>query len=226
MNMLSIDTACSILSAAVSSDEKIWYNEADEGMKHSEIIMNLIDDLMKSASLKPDDLNMILCMGGPGSFTGLRIGYSIAKGLSLSLAIPFVPVPTLECIAWHEIETRGKGSKEIVLAVIESGKSTCYYAFFQEETRLTPYHDASFIQIAEDIEKFRSRDMGNIILTGPGAHLLYDVLPRECKKNLVFNYKNKGYAKEIIAVAKNKNIQEINPASYIYSGPEYIRGSV
>jgi len=223
MNLLAIDAASSILSIAAARDEEIWYHETDDGMKHSERIMNIIDDQMKNAALKPVDLNMILCIGGPGSFTGLRVGYSIAKGLALSLAVPFAPVPTMECIAWHETETRGKKPNEIVLAVIESGKNACYYAFFHGDARLTKDKDAPFAQIAEEIEKFKNADAENIILTGPGSFLLYDFLPQDYKKKIVFNYKKKGYAKEIISIAKNKKNLENNFTDYIYSGPEYIR---
>lgn len=98
MNILAIDSATSILSVAVNNGENVFYKEDNTGARQSESAMLLIDEIMREADLKPSDLNGVVCMGGPGSFTGLRIGYSIAKGLALSLNIPFVAVPTLEKI--------------------------------------------------------------------------------------------------------------------------------
>ena len=145
MNLLAIDAASSVLSVAVCHGEEIFHTDAEPGMRHSELIMDLIDTQMKNACLAPNDLNGVLCMGGPGSFTGLRIGYSVAKGLALSLSIPFVPIPTLECMA-HA----GCG---LVMPVIEAGKNSCFYALFRDGKRLLPDTEAGAEQIAAAIKE-------------------------------------------------------------------------
>jgi tRNA threonylcarbamoyladenosine biosynthesis protein TsaB len=66
---------------------------------HSEKIMVLLDDLLKNAGLEKENINAIAISIGPGSFTGLRIGLSMAKGLAFGLQIPLVSVPTLDVIA-------------------------------------------------------------------------------------------------------------------------------
>ena len=213
MNLLAIDAACSVLSAAVAHGEEILYTEAEAGMKHSELVMDLIDGQMKKAGLKPDDLDGILCMGGPGSFTGLRIGYSIAKGLALSLSIPFAPVPTLDCIASAH---SGAG---LVLPVIEARKTSFFYALFRNAERLTPDTDADAGQIAEAI----SRNAEKITLTGPAAALLYSALHEDSRNRLELVYETRGYAKELISIAINKNIFLNDNTAYLYSGPEYVR---
>jgi len=167
---------------------------------------------MKKASLKPGDLNAVLCMGGPGSFTGLRLGYSIAKGLALSLSIPFAPVPTLECIAQRQ-------EQNITLPVIEARKNAYFYAFFSGKTRLTQDRDADVSQIAGEIKQYGEK----ITLTGTGAAMLYDSLPKELRENIILNYEKKGYAREIIYIAKDKRIMDNDNTVYLYSGPEYIR---
>jgi len=212
MNILAIDSALGILSVAVANGDTIYYTEADEGMKHSELVMGSIDSLMKKANLEPKDLNGVLCMGGPGSFTGLRIGYSIAKGLALSLSIPFAPVPTLDCIALQETEG-------IILGVIESKKNAWFYAFFKNGQRLTNDNDGDSAQIAKEINSFQEK----ITLTGPAAPLLYDSLPQEQQKRLSLNFEKKGYAKEIILIAQIRKILDNNNVEYLCSGPEYIR---
>ena len=101
MNLLAIDTATEQFSVALAAGTDTaapasWLFEADAGLRHSELVMDIVDMLMDKAALKPPDLSGVVCMGGPGSFTGLRIGFAIAKGLALSLSIPFAAIPTLD----------------------------------------------------------------------------------------------------------------------------------
>jgi len=217
MNLLAIDTASSILSVAVTNSDEIFSAETEAVTRHSELVMELIDGLVKKAVILPKDLNGILCMGGPGSFTGLRIGYSIAKGLALSLSVPFAPVPTLECIAHNEIFAQG-----LTLAVIEARKNASFYAFFKDGKRLTEDKDSNFSQIANEIELYKS-EYKQITLTGPGSKLLYEHLNENTKNDLSLVFEKDGYAKELIAIAKSKNLFNNDCTSYLYSGPEYIR---
>jgi len=217
MNLLAIDTAASVLSVAASNGDEIFYAETEAVTRHSELVMELIDDLTKKAGIMPKDLNGILCMGGPGSFTGLRIGYSIAKGLALSLSVPFAPVPTLECIAHNE-----RFSQTVTLAVIEARKNASFYAFFKDGRRVTEDKDSNFSQIAIEIERYKN-EYRQITLTGPGSKLLYESLPENTKKDLSLVFEKDGYAKELISIAKSKNIFCGDCTAYLYSGPEYIR---
>ena len=211
MNLLAVDSAASILSIAVSRGNEIFYEEADAAMKQSEIVMDIIDSQMKKAGLKPDELNGIVCMGGPGSFTGLRIGYSIAKGLALSLSIPIMPVPTLECISFM--------NDELLLAVIEARKNAWFYAFFKNKERITEDHDGGYMQIADEISRYQEK----IILTGYGADILFNLLPHNIMDEIILKFERKGYAKELIYIAKERNLLDNDNTAYLYSGPEYVR---
>jgi tRNA threonylcarbamoyladenosine biosynthesis protein TsaB len=217
MNLLAIETAASILSVAVSKNEEIFVSETIAGTKHSELVMELIDSQMKKAGLSPKDLNGILCMGGPGSFTGLRIGYSIAKGLALSLSIPFAPVPTLECIVYGEQFKHG-----VTLVVIEARKNAYFNAFFKNGNRLTEDMDSELSRITEEIAQY-AKDGQKITLTGYGANTLYVSLPENLKANITLVDENKGYAKNLIAIAEDKKIFSGDCTLHLFSGPEYIR---
>jgi len=216
MNLLAVDSASSILSAAVSCGETIHYAETEAGMKHSELVMGLIDSQMKEACLEPKDLDGVLCMGGPGSFTGLRIGYSIAKGLAIALSVPFAPVPTLDCVALPFCKSG------FVLAVMQARKNAYFYALFKDGERLKPDEDAETAQIAQEIERIK-KDAEKITLTGPASASLYDALSQELKNCICPEFENRGYAREIIAIAKMRKIQDNDNNAYLYSGPEYIR---
>jgi len=214
MNLLAIDSSCSVLSVAVSRADEIHSAQTRAGTKHSELVMELIDSQMKKARLLPHDLDGVLCTGGPGSFTGLRIGYSIAKGLALSLSIPFASVPTLDCMAFP---CRNSG---LVLAAIEARKNTFFYAFYRgDKTESNRNEDAQASQIAMKIERYREK----IILTGTGAPALYDSLSCETKKSVELDLQNRVYSGELISIAKMRKIMDNDNTAFLFSGPEYIR---
>jgi len=238
MNLLAIDSSASILSVAVSVEDEIYCVETQSGVKHSELVMELIDSLMKNARLSPEALDGVLCMGGPGSFTGLRIGFSIAKGLALSLSIPFASVPTLDCMAFPCLSA-AQQSRTVqqswivqqgwtvqqswtVLAVMEARKNTFFYAFYRGDI-LKPQailnEDANASVIETEIERHSEK----IILTGTGAASLYDLLSAKTKKCVELDFQNRGYSREIIAIAKLRKIMDNDNSAFLYSGPEYIR---
>jgi tRNA threonylcarbamoyladenosine biosynthesis protein TsaB len=73
MNLLAIDTATSVFSLALGTDRGVWHFETNSEMRHSELLTDTMDMLIKKSGLGPADLEGVLCMRGPGSFTGLRI---------------------------------------------------------------------------------------------------------------------------------------------------------
>ncbi|MCL2229805.1 MAG: tRNA (adenosine(37)-N6)-threonylcarbamoyltransferase complex dimerization subunit type 1 TsaB [Treponema sp.] len=217
-HLLAIDSACSFFSVALSCGGDIHYAETDGRQKQSEIAMEFADSLLKKACIKPKDLSGVICMGGPGSFTGLRIGYSIAKGLALSLSIPFAPIPTLDCIAF------GHSQKEddIIIPVIQSRKNAYYYTIFRNTERLCEDKDGDLTQIKDEIKKFLTNE-NKIIMTGPLSCELYNSLPADFQNDIILNFENKGYAKELICIAKNKKILDNDLTAFLTSGPEYVR---
>jgi tRNA threonylcarbamoyladenosine biosynthesis protein TsaB len=215
MNLLAIDSFCPTLSIAVSRNDDIYYSQTEAGVKHSEIVMDCIDALVKSASIAAHDLDGILCMDGPGSFTGLRIGFSIAKGLSLALSVPFMPVPTMDCIAYP---FRGGG---LTLTVVESGKLSWFFAIYCGEKCLMQTAEGEVSHIAGQIENLNTE---NITLTGPGAASLYEKLPQSIKKNLCASFEKRGYAKELIFIAKkDKLLDNVDNTALYFLGPQYFK---
>jgi tRNA threonylcarbamoyladenosine biosynthesis protein TsaB len=217
MNLLAIDSCSTVLSIAVSHGDEIFHTETETGMKHSELIMDCIDSQMKKAVLNPCDLNGVLCMGGPGSFTGLRIGFSVSKGLALSLSIPFIPVPTLECIAFPYRKDRS------ILTVVEARKAAWFFAFYNNEKLIIPATDADMNQIITEINKLKNFGNEKITITGYGAASLFEILPHELQEKFNLRIEKRSYAKELIAIAKERNLFDNNDETSVYSGPEYIR---
>jgi tRNA threonylcarbamoyladenosine biosynthesis protein TsaB len=218
MNLLAIDTAASVLSVAVAKKDGIHSAETEAGTRHSELVMDCIDAVMKEAGLAPNELDGVLCMGGPGSFTGLRIGFSIAKGLALALNIPFASIPTLDCIALPY------SGRTLTLPVLTASKNAFFCALYRGHIRLGLEMDASTDQIAAKINK-ENNGTEKTLLTGPGATVLYSALTQDCKSAVELISENRGYAKELIEIARIDNLLNKDNSARLYEGPEYIRKS-
>ena len=98
--LLHIETATEICSVALSEGDKIVsVCDNSDGNSHSKNLLPFIDKIMKEANRELKELDGVVVSIGPGSYTGLRIGVSTAKGIAYSLQIPVITVGTLEGIA-------------------------------------------------------------------------------------------------------------------------------
>jgi len=200
--------------------------EISAGMRHSELLTDCIDVLMKKAGLLPKDLSGLVCMGGPGSFTGLRIGFSLAKGLALSLNIPFAPIPTLDCMAWPFSSWPG-----IVIPVIDAKKSAFFCAMYSNGKKFCQDMDVSTAEIIEIIN--REQGTGNrergLLFIGSGAELLYGKLMAvqgEKPTNIILGKDLRyGNAETLLKIAADTPDIFANSEKNLLSGPEYIRKS-
>jgi tRNA threonylcarbamoyladenosine biosynthesis protein TsaB len=222
--LLAIDTAAAILSIALEVEEQTWYFEANAGLRHSDLAMDIIDLLLKNAGIDANQLSAALCMGGPGSFTGLRIGFSIAKGLGLAQGIPFIPIPSLDCMAWPWTVWPG-----LVIPVMDAKKNAFFCAVYQEGRRLTADMDAEPARIAGEIKK-NCREPHKLpvplLLTGPDAEKLRPFLEKELPEGMIRVTAGPpgGYARELLAIAKKGKLLDNYTVDW-FSGPEYIRKS-
>lgn len=100
--LLAIETSSSVCGACVYfSREKFFRTSINFKNVHAEKLFETIDSVIRSAELKPGDLGAIAVSNGPGSFTGLRIGMSAAKGIAFGSSIPIIQVPTFEALAFQ-----------------------------------------------------------------------------------------------------------------------------
>ena len=221
--ILALDTATTILSAALVSGERKWYREIDAGLGHSELLMDLADSLLKGAGLGPGDLGAVACMKGPGSFTGLRIGFSAAKGIALARDIPLIACPTLDCLAYSWSPWPG-----LVVPVIDAKKERFFSALYRGGRRISAELDAG----ADVIGRMLCNSGEPVILTGPDAPLFLSRLReagdgalRALAAGLCLDplYRG-GRARELAAVAKETAIVN-NGKGDVLSGPEYLRKS-
>ena len=100
--VLAIDTATQVSSVAVASETRLFAELTMQArLTHSETLLPHIEQVLKMANVKKEDLDGLAVSLGPGSFTGLRIGLAAAKAICYALKLPLIGVPTLEALAWH-----------------------------------------------------------------------------------------------------------------------------
>ena len=128
--ILSIDTSDEVCGACIFfSKEKYFSTSIRLKYSHSEKLLPIIDNLISSAELKPQQIESIAISEGPGSFTGLRIGMAAAKGLAYGWKIPLIPVPTFEAIALEISNFYHEGNEFVIANKVN--KDEVYLAKFQ-----------------------------------------------------------------------------------------------
>lgn len=99
MKYLFIDTATSNLIVSIIKDMEMIYCFNEEVKESSSKIMAVVDEAFNKTNIKPTDIDKIFVVNGPGSFTGIRVGLTLAKVMAWSLNIPLIPLSKLELLA-------------------------------------------------------------------------------------------------------------------------------
>jgi len=231
VNIIAFDTASDAfaLGLAVNSgkqeEEKRCFLEISGGGRHSELIMDGADTLLRMAGLKKEELEGAACMKGPGSFTGLRIGFAAAKGIALALDIPLVSIPTLDCMALSFSFWPG-----IVLPVLDAKKNSFFTALYRKGERISEYMDIEAVKLAELVKK--SDPSPSLLITGPAAPLAFPFLSTVFPQTTVDPACQRSHPGELLNLAHKMFIlgKEVvsNSEKDIYSphsGPLYLRKS-
>lgn len=125
--ILNIETATKNCSVALAKDGKtiLCKEIAEEGYSHAERLHVFIEEIIKEAGITLNDLSAIAVSQGPGSYTGLRIGVSAAKGLCYALDIPLIAVDTLQALASQVTISSG-----LIIPMIDARRMEVYSAVF------------------------------------------------------------------------------------------------
>ena len=102
MRILGIESSSLVASVALVTDDILTAEYTVDFKKtHSQTLLPMLEEIMNMLGLEMDTVDAIAVAGGPGSFTGLRIGAATAKGLGLALDKPLIHVPTVDAMAWN-----------------------------------------------------------------------------------------------------------------------------
>lgn len=135
MKILALDSSGLVASVAVVEEEyTIAEYTVNYKKTHSQTLLPMLDEVVKMTELDLGSIDAIAISGGPGSFTGLRIGSATAKGLGLALRKPLIHVPTLEGLAYNLCGTPG-----IICPIMDARRNQVYtgvYSFEKEDLQI------------------------------------------------------------------------------------------
>lgn len=173
MKVLAIDCAASLCAACVydaAAGLELGRSVLDLGKGHAEHLMAVIADALKTGASDYVGLGAIAVSVGPGSFTGLRVGVSTARGLALALKLPAIGVTTLEALA---AEAASAFPGRAVLAALDAGREEIHAALYDEMSVLTYGPATATLAGAVTMASERSA-----VLAGTAATLIADAAGR------------------------------------------------
>lgn len=168
MKIMAFDTTARTAAVALTENEKlIGLTIVDTPNTHSVTLLPAADTLLKSAGLRPEDINIYVCANGPGSFTGVRIGVATVKGLAFANKKPCVGVSALHSLAMNVFVGEG-----IVCSVMDARRGQLYNAIFEAGgygvlNRVTEDRLISDTELYEELKNYK----GKIFLTGDGRSI-------------------------------------------------------
>ncbi|MDT8323129.1 MAG: tRNA (adenosine(37)-N6)-threonylcarbamoyltransferase complex dimerization subunit type 1 TsaB [Bacteroidota bacterium] len=180
--MLGIDTAGEILSVAVISEDRVHGSRTlPQPNAHDAMLAPLIRELLTGCGLTPADLTGIAVSAGPGSFTGLRIGMAMAKGLAATLRISLATVSALDALAFAVNRARPTADDGTpfpddgtLVAVLDARREQLYHAAFPLSGGEERWRGQAALSRAEDLAAALP---GDSLLVGDGAPVLARLCP-------------------------------------------------
>ena len=213
LNIETSTTNCSV-SLSFEGETLVLKEDYDTKYSHAERLHIYIDEVLKKAKINASQLDAIAVSKGPGSYTGLRIGVSAAKGLCFALGKPLIAISTLEALA-HQVNT----SKGVIVPMLDARRLEVYSAVF----------DANFNQIREvkaqvlDETSFSNYlEQGKVTFIGNGVAKTKDLITH---KNAVFIEDKLPSANEMSPLAYHKH-KKNDIEDVAYFEPYYLKDFV
>lgn len=210
MKLLSVDSAGKTAAVALTEGEQVLAEGfADAGLTHSQMLLPLVDETLKKAGATLQEVDAFAVTNGPGSFTGLRIGSALVKGMALGR--PCYPVPTLMALACNE-----RASGRVAVSLLDARRNQVYmggYAFDEGGKPIALIEDRA-CGAEEAIALIRALQKDAVLL-GDGAYLLEQYADGE---KIVMSEKNHILGESIAYAAGF--LESVEPARLI---PAYLR---
>lgn len=173
MKILGIDSSSLVASAAIVTDDILTAEYTVNFKKtHSQTLLPMIDEIVTMTETDLNEIDAIAVSGGPGSFTGLRIGSATAKGLGLALKKPLIHVPTVDALAWNLW-----GAADLVCPIMDAKRNQVYTGIYRMKNGLEALKEQCPMDMRALMEELNS--MGEpVIFLGDGVPV-YEPVIRE-----------------------------------------------
>jgi tRNA threonylcarbamoyladenosine biosynthesis protein TsaB len=158
MKLLAVETATEACSAALSIDGVVSERFELAPRHHTKLILPMIDELMRVAGLKPDELDALAFGCGPGSFTGIRIATGVIQGLALGLDLPVVRVSTLAAMAQEFFD---RSEQSLAFTAMDARMDEIFWGVYQRDAQ-------GFAELVGD-EQVIPAELVDCTLDGVGA---------------------------------------------------------
>ena len=219
MLILAFETSAKAGSAALMDENKLLGESyQNTGLTHSQTLLTMAEDLLKSCGYTPKDVTAVAVAAGPGSFTGVRIGVAAAKGFAWGGELPCYGVSTLEAMAQQMGLWQG-----YICPVMDARRSQVYNALFRaEKGQLQRVCDDRAITLA-DLSKELEKLEEPVFLVGDGSILCYNTL-LERVPYLVCPPEHKMHQRAAgVALAAKEMIEKGQPGDAAALAPNYLR---
>lgn len=198
--ILAIETSETICSAALYYSTKKYFASAiNLKHSHSEKLFEIIEFLFQQAGINRDEISSVAVSGGPGSFTGLRIGMAAAKGIASGTGVPLIVVPTFEALA-YQLSSCISDNTEFIIAN-KVNKDEIYYSKFKIKSNsyifvneLTILANEEFVNKSIGIKVFGSasylleENKNDSLISSPSAEYVAEWALKFGEKNSTFDY--------------------------------------
>ncbi|EYE89573.1 glycoprotease [Fervidicella metallireducens AeB] len=167
MRILAIDSSSSAATVAVLDDDKLQSEIfLNHKLQHSTVLFPMIEEILKMLDLTINDIDAVAVSGGPGSFTGLRIGVAAAKGIAQGGNKKFLGISSLDAIAFQQV-----GFEGIICPIMDALRDNVYTAFYTWQNReLYKISDYQALHIDEVMDSLKDRTE-KIIFCGDAVEL-------------------------------------------------------
>jgi len=177
MKILALDSSGLVASVAVVEDDNMLAEYTVNYKKtHSQTLLPMLDEIVKMTEQDLGTIDAIAIAGGPGSFTGLRIGSATAKGLGLALGKPLIHVPTVDALAWNLY-----GSRARICPMMDARRSQVYTGIYRfDGGEFQVVEEQMAVAVTEIIEKLNEEE-GEVIFLGDGVPVYRSIIEANIK---------------------------------------------
>ncbi|MEG6566804.1 tRNA (adenosine(37)-N6)-threonylcarbamoyltransferase complex dimerization subunit type 1 TsaB [Thermoanaerobacterium saccharolyticum] len=217
MKVLAIDSSSKTATVALVDESGLIGEFSINHLRHSVILMPMMDELLKMAETKKEEITHIAVCEGPGSFTGLRIGAATAKGLTQSLDVPIVGVSSLDALAYNVGEFKG-----IICSMIDALRGNVYTAFYRGGYEINRLKDVSLEEVSEVISTAKGY-REEVLFVGDGTIAYKDALKSALPDAIFASPINNISRASSVGMIALKKISKGELCTYLDFKPYYIR---